>query len=692
MPKKILAVDNHPLILELISSFLEKEGHEVRGAQDGLSALAVLEDFVPDIMFVDLVMPNISGDKLCRIVRSMPHLSGVFIVILSAIASEGETDFFSYGADACIAKGSVKNIFLHVQELIAKSDKWPARKWESRIFGLDGIYQREVTKELLRSQKHLELVLDHMSEGVVHFTRSQKIIYVNASAIALFGQPEEKLLGVNFFSLFQEPFVSALRLLVDQVKQHPVCAGEDEEIFLGKKRLLLNFLSIPEDESDATLALVRDITKIKEDETRLREHGKHLSILVEERTDSLTKTNAQLNKEIVERIKAEKDLARAHRRLLNVLDSLDTIIYVVNMSSYEILFMNRQAREIFGDGTGRKCWTVMQCGQDGPCAFCSNEKVTALKEAKQNSGGEAGGAYVWENHNTVSLRWYEHRDRVIKWMGDIPAKLSIASDITERKNDETREREARDLLELRVSQRTLEMEKIHRQLLHAEKLNAVGKLAASIAHEFNNPICGIRNVLDGLKRRTTLEGEDLQMVDLAIRECGRIARLTKDLQSYNRPTTGIETQVDVHAALEDILLLCRKNLTNKGISLVKDFTVSLPEIQAVEDQLKQVFLNLLTNAEESIFTEAGGLITVKTEGRKGYIAVQFQDNGQGIVPEDQERIFEPFFSTKSAAKGTGLGLSVSYGIVSRHGGTIEVESTPGIGSTFTVLLPVGGRT
>jgi signal transduction histidine kinase len=116
----------------------------------------------------------------------------------------------------------------------------------------------------------------------------------------------------------------------------------------------------------------------------------------------------------------------------------------------------------------------------------------------------------------------------------------------------------------------------------------------------------------------------------------------------------------------------------------------LPGIQAVEDQLKQVFLNLLTNAEEAITGETGA-ITVRTEVRPGYVAVRFQDSGHGISPEDQERIFEPFFSTKSAAKGTGLGLSVSYGIVTRHGGTIEVESTPGLGSTFTVLLPVEGR-
>ena len=113
------------------------------------------------------------------------------------------------------------------------------------------------------------------------------------------------------------------------------------------------------------------------------------------------------------------------------------------------------------------------------------------------------------------------------------------------------------------------------------------------------------------------------------------------------------------------------------------------QIAQIVDRAQMATGALLTGPA---IVEEAGTITVRTDERDGYVAVQFQDSGQGIAPENLERIFEPFFSTKSAAKGTGLGLSVSYGIVTRHGGTIEVESTPGVGSTFTVLLPVEGRT
>lgn len=103
--KKILVVDNHPVMLKFMRNLLEKKGHQVLTASDGLSALDILKTNIPDIIFVDLVMPNISGEKLCRIIRSKPELKEVFLVILSAVAVENETNFLDYGADACIAKG-----------------------------------------------------------------------------------------------------------------------------------------------------------------------------------------------------------------------------------------------------------------------------------------------------------------------------------------------------------------------------------------------------------------------------------------------------------------------------------------------------------------------------------------------------------------------------------------------------------
>jgi signal transduction histidine kinase len=345
--------------------------------------------------------------------------------------------------------------------------------------------------------------------------------------------------------------------------------------------------------------------------------------------------------------------------------------------------MNRFAQRQFGDGTGRTCWTVFHYGQQEPCRGCS---TLQLQEAED----ETLEPVVWEMHNARIGRWVEKHDRAIRWFDGRLVKMGIAFDVTARKEGEALLARSRDELEVRVAERTAEMEKLYQQLLHAAKMSAVGKLAASIAHEFNNPICGIRNVLDGLvRRRAALGAEDQHMVELAIRECDRVAKLTSDLQSFNRPTSGKLSEVNIHAALDDILLLSKKEFKNRNITLRKEYAPDLPAIRAVADQIKQVFLNLLTNAREAI-GEEGGTVTITTEEWGEQIVVCFKDTGCGIAPEDINHIFEPFFSTKPEVKGTGLGLAVSYGIVRRHGGDIKVESQPGGGTQFTVILPIEG--
>lgn len=231
---------------------------------------------------------------------------------------------------------------------------------------------------------------------------------------------------------------------------------------------------------------------------------------------------------------------------------------------------------------------------------------------------------------------------------------------------------------------------LQEQLLHAEKLSAVGQLSASIAHEINNPLFGIRNVLVRLKEKGKLNSDNLEFTQLALQECDRIKRLIKDLQDFNRPTSGIMTQIDLHNTIDSMLMLTKKEMANKQIAVHKKYAGNLPNLLAIADQIKQVLLNLLGNAMEAC--SSGGQITISTNKSANHIIIKIADTGSGIKPDDLPHIFEPFFTTKSAVKGTGLGLSVSYGIIKRHNGKISVKNNPDQGATFTITLPLNGET
>ena len=227
----------------------------------------------------------------------------------------------------------------------------------------------------------------------------------------------------------------------------------------------------------------------------------------------------------------------------------------------------------------------------------------------------------------------------------------------------------------------------YEQLLHAEKLSAVGKLAASISHEFGNPIIGIKYFLQGLRKSVDLNQTDSEMLELAIKECQRVKNLIVSLQNFNRPTTGVVEPMDLHQAIEDILVFCNKKFEDKKIQVIKKFAASMPRVHAVPDQIKQVILNLVQNAEEAIPGESG-TITIITRATEDHAIMRIKDSGKGISPDGAYQIFEPFYSTKEAVEGTGLGLSVSYGIIKRHRGNLEITDTSDKGTTFTMTLPI----
>jgi two-component system NtrC family sensor kinase len=230
-----------------------------------------------------------------------------------------------------------------------------------------------------------------------------------------------------------------------------------------------------------------------------------------------------------------------------------------------------------------------------------------------------------------------------------------------------------------------ELERSQAQLVQAEKLAATGRLAASIAHEINNPLQAIHNCLHLAINRPLTEEKKSHYLIMAQEEVERLITLVQRTLEFYRPSKGRSVPTRVNDLIENVLALSSKQLEQGSITVHKNLIGNLPEIAAVPDQLTQVWLNLIFNAIEAM--PDGGDLTITTSASEDWLQVAIRDTGSGVDPEDVAKIFEPFYTTKTT--GTGLGLSVSYGIIQRHGGRIDVHGVPGEGTTFTVSLPIG---
>jgi two-component system, NtrC family, sensor kinase len=232
------------------------------------------------------------------------------------------------------------------------------------------------------------------------------------------------------------------------------------------------------------------------------------------------------------------------------------------------------------------------------------------------------------------------------------------------------------------------------RLVQAHKLAALGELSAGLAHEINNPLAVIRQeaeLLQELLPAAVLvnlpDGQDVQdSLGEIIRQVDRCKSITHNLLNYARKNDPVIQAMDVNAIVDDMVRLMEKEAMHRNISIIKDYQPDLPAVPVDAPQLRQVVLNLLNNAVQSISNK--GEVRVKTlQSGPDSVEIRIQDTGCGIAPEYLDKIFDPFFTTKSPGQGTGLGLSISQKIVSRLGGTITVKSRLGQGSVFIVTLP-----
>ncbi len=240
-------------------------------------------------------------------------------------------------------------------------------------------------------------------------------------------------------------------------------------------------------------------------------------------------------------------------------------------------------------------------------------------------------------------------------------------------------------LEQKVAERTRALEEAHARLRHAEKLTALGNLAASIAHDINNPLTGILNYLYLMQQSVPVGSEIWRDLGLIERQAQNIAQLVKRLQNFSKPPRKDKLPVSPGDILDDILALIEQDLRKHKIGISYEYACQLPEVLAAPDQLSEVFMNLIVNARDAM--PNGGEIKIHFDvDADNMVLIRVSDTGPGIPPEIMAHLFEPFYTTKGE-RGTGLGLAICYRIIHEHGGEIAVDSQPGQGTTFTIRLP-----
>jgi len=238
-------------------------------------------------------------------------------------------------------------------------------------------------------------------------------------------------------------------------------------------------------------------------------------------------------------------------------------------------------------------------------------------------------------------------------------------------------------LEDKVTKKTKELRDTRDQLIQSEKLSSLGRMAAGVAHEINNPLSSILINAHLLAEETVKEKRLKDNIDLIIEETSRCSAIVKDLLHFSRQTEPVKVPGDINRVVEKVILLLKNQFLLQNINITKNLAPALPKVIIDESKIEQVFTNVMMNALDALPEEGELSIESRFAANPDRVEVMFRDNGCGIPEKEIGKIFDPFFTTKGT-KGTGLGLSVSYGIIRQHGGKIDVRSEEGKGTTIII--------
>jgi PAS domain S-box-containing protein len=375
----------------------------------------------------------------------------------------------------------------------------------------------------------------------------------------------------------------------------------------------------------------------------------------------LREANDELARNFVKLQHAESESRRERDRLDLIIENVGHPIVVCDSAGNFILF-NRRAELLFQENASFRSSAAAAVRTN---AVKLTSFISGLASASET--GRQAEIELSDPESGRSLPMEITAREVLDATGQVTAVVSILHDLTEI--------------------RELERRRVEQQLFESEKLAAVGRLAASIAHEVNNPLEAIKNALYLMQTNASEGDKNARFLEIARKETERVSHIIRQMLGFARRPGEVDW-VDVNQLLEETLVLMEKKLRQLRIRITPSFDESLPKIRARADQLRQVFLNLIINAQQAI--EGDGEIVISTsryeQALQPSIVIQLSDSGVGIAEDDLNRIFDPFFST--GKKGTGLGLWVTQDIVRQHGGRIEVSSEVGRGTVFSIVLQV----
>ena len=490
------------------------------------------------------------------------------------------------------------------------------------------------TRDLRESQERYKILFDEAADSVIMVNPGGGIIAVNRRQEAILKYPEEQLVGRRFIDLILPKYQPSVTALIDEIlKGSNKTPTVEVKVFDRAGRpvsMELDLTGIGAGPMTYIMVQLRDITERKALARQLQEYSESLELKVQERTREIEETKTYLE---------------------NLLENANDVIYTLDLDQ-RFTYVNSKV-ESWGyrkdDLIGRPYLSWMSKRHRGKRLRTTLDIGTkqAYEVEILTKTGEPRNALV-----SVSPL----RDNG----GQIVGVLGIARDITEKK-------------------------RLEQQVLNAEKLASIGKLAAGVAHEINNPLGGILNCLYNLRKKSvSLERttEYLASMEEGLRRVQKIVRQLLDFSQQYEPELA---PTEVNAVVERVLTLTNYAFEGTRVRLRRELGNELPPLMADQHMLEQVLMNLILNAVQAIRGE--GVVTVRSGHDGPWCTIEVEDTGCGISPDVLPKIFDPFFTTKGQGEGTGLGLSVSLGIVERHGGEIAVKSQVGRGTAFTVRLP-----